>query len=190
LKGRSPFITSTSPSEEGYRSKTLRGVRLAKPAQRYEEERMMILVEKATEQELEAIRALDVMVTGDVGRKDFLANAVRAGQCLVARIGGTMVGFGVLDQSYGPFNGQGFISLLITHPDHRRRGVATALIHHIEPICPTEKLFTSTDESNVIAQQVYESLGFVRSGYIENVADDDREIIYFKRLRGGNATLT
>ena len=154
---------------------------MAKLGQRYGQERMTILVEKANEQELEAICALDAMVTGDPSRKDFLANAVRASQCLVARTGDTMVGFGVLDQSFGLFNGQGFISLLITHPDHRRRGVATALIHHIESICPTEKLFTSTNESNVIAQQVYESLGFVRSGYIENLAEGDPEIVYFKR---------
>ena len=141
----------------------------------------MILVEKATEQELESIWALDRMVIGDSSRKDLLADAVRAGQCWLAHIGDTVTGFGVLEQS---FYGQGFVSLLMTHPNYRRYGVATAIIHHFELICPREKLFTSTNESNLIAQRVYETLGFVRSGYIENLDEGDPEIIYFKRLRG------
>jgi ribosomal protein S18 acetylase RimI-like enzyme len=144
----------------------------------------MIFVEKATEKELQTIQAIDRLVLGDSSRKDFLANAVRAGQCLVARTGDTIAGFGELDQT---FYGQGFISLLVVHPDHRRRGVATALIRHIESICPTEKLFTSTNESNAIAQRVYESLGFVKSGHIENLDEGDPEIVYFKRLVSNRA---
>jgi ribosomal protein S18 acetylase RimI-like enzyme len=144
----------------------------------------MIFVEKATEKELQAIQTIDSLVLGNSSRKDFLANAVRAGQCLAARIGDTIVGVGRLNQT---FYGQGFISLLTVHPDYRRRGVATALIRHVESICPTEKLFTSTNESNVIAQRVYESLGFTRSGHIENLDEGDPEIVYFKRLGSDRA---
>ena len=144
----------------------------------------MILVEKATEQELEPIWALDHMIIGNSSRKEFLSDTVRAGKCWLARIGDSLAGVGALEQS---FYGQGFVSLLMTHPDYRRCGVATALIRHLESLCPTEKLFTSTNESNSIAQRVYESLGFIRSGYIENLDEGDPEIIYFKRL-GGNDT--
>ncbi len=101
---------------------------------------------------------------------------------MVVRAQNTIVGFGILEQS---FFGQGFISLLIVHPDYRKRGVATATIRYIESICPTEKLFISTNKSNVIAQRVFEARGFVRSGYIENLDEGDPEIIYFKRLSGG-----
>ena len=142
----------------------------------------MILVEKATKQELESVWALDYMIRGNSSRKDFLTDAVRSGQCWLAHIGDAVAGFGVLEQS---FYGQGFVSLLMTHPNHRRYGVATVIIHHFESICPTEKLFTSTNESNLIAQRVYETLGFIRSGYIENLDDGgDPEIIYFKHLKG------
>ena len=144
----------------------------------------MIVVEKATEKDLESIWALDRMVRGNSCRKDSLANAVSAGRCLIAQTGDTIVGFGVLEQS---FYGHDLISLLIVHPNHRRRGVATALIRHIESICPTEKLFTSTNESNSIAQCVFEALGFVRSGYIENLDEGDPEIIYFKHLGDNSA---
>ena len=159
-------------------------MRLVKSGHRYGKKGTMILVEKATEQELESIWALDRMVIGNSSRKDFLADTVGAGRCWLAHIGDTVAGLGVLEQS---FYGQGFISLLVTHPNYRRCGVATSLIHHLESICPTEKLFTSTNKSNLIAQRVYETLGFVRSGYIENLDEGDPEIIYFKRFRGDSA---
>jgi len=141
----------------------------------------MISMEKAMEKDLEMICTIDLVLLGNSRRRDFLANAVKADQCLIARSQDTIVGFGILERS---FYGQGFISLLIVHPDYRKRGIATAVIQHIESICSTEKLFTSTNKSNLIAQQVFEVLGFVRSGYIENLDEGDPEIIYFKRLRG------
>jgi ribosomal protein S18 acetylase RimI-like enzyme len=141
----------------------------------------LITIEKATEKELKQIQALDRMTLGSDSRRTFLVEAVSAGRCLVARDGDRVDGFGILEQSFINY-GQGFIALLIVHPDFRRRGIATALIRRIEEICPTKKLFTSTNQSNVTAQKTYESLGFVRSGYIENLDEGDPEIIYFKRL--------
>ena len=141
----------------------------------------MIIIAKALKSDFEAICDLDHMVLGNSNRQDFLAKMVKEEQCLIAKIKGSLVGFAILEQT---FYEQGFISLLIVHPDYRRRGVTTALIRRIEEICPTEKLFTSTNESNVIMQRVCKALGFVRSGYIENLDESDPEIIYFKRVKG------
>jgi ribosomal protein S18 acetylase RimI-like enzyme len=138
-----------------------------------------LIIKTATDDELEDIRTIDSMTLGSNRRRDFLTEAVKAGRCLVADVGGKVAGFGILEQT---FYGQGFISLLIVHPDNRRKGVATALIRRMESACPTKKLFTSTNESNIAAQKTYESLDFVRSGYIENLDEDDPEIIYFKHL--------
>ena len=141
----------------------------------------MIVIEKAKEGDFEHVCSLDCMVLGDSSRRDLLDNAIKAGQCLVARVDECVVGFAVLNQS---FYGNGFIALLIVNPEHRRRGVATALIRHIESVCPTEKLFTSTNESNEPMQRLCETLGFVRSGYIENLDAGDPEIIFFKQVKG------
>ena len=141
----------------------------------------MIVIEKATEDDFEHVCSLDRMVLGNSGRHAFLDNAIKAGQCLVAIVDEGIIGFAVLDQS---FFGQGYISLLRVHPEHRRRGVATALVRHIESICPTEKLFTSTNESNEPMQRLCQTLGFVRSGYIENLDAGDPEIVFFKRVKG------
>jgi ribosomal protein S18 acetylase RimI-like enzyme len=140
----------------------------------------MIGIERATHGDLGHICALDCLVLGDSSRRDFLDNAIKSGQCLVARFDGGVVGFAVLDQS---FFGHGYISLLIVHPEHRRRGVAAALMRHIESICPTEKLFTSTNESNEPMQRLCHTLGFVRSGYIDNLDAGDPEIIFFKWVK-------
>ena len=110
----------------------------------------------------------------------FLSNAVEAGHCWVARIDSVTAGFAVLDQN---FFEQGFVAALAVHPNHRRHGLATALVRHLESVCPTEKLFTSTNQSNIVAQRLFESLAFVRSGWIDNLDEGDPEIVYFKRLR-------
>ena len=139
----------------------------------------MTVVDKAREDETEQICRLDSAVLGDPSRRGFLRDAVKRGQCLVARVGEDVVGFAVLNQA---FYEQNFIGLLIVHPDHRRCGVGTALVRRIESICPSEKLFTSTNLSNIPMQRLCESLGFVRSGYIDNLDPGDPEIVFFKRV--------
>ena len=136
----------------------------------------MVVIEKAHEHDLESIKALD----GHPEHDRFLTNSVRSGHCRIARNGITVVGFAVADTS---FYEQYFISLLAVHREHRRHGVGTALIRHVESNCPTQKLFTSTDRSNTPAQTLFESLGFIRSGLIENLDEGDPEIVYFKRVR-------
>ena len=137
-----------------------------------------MIIEKARETDVETGCAIDDIVLDNTSRRSFVLRAIAAEQCLVARMSGVPIAFAILDQS---FFGQHFVSLLIVHPQYRRRGVATALIRHIESLCPTQKLFTSTNESNIAMQRLCERLGFVRSGYIENLDEGDPEIIYFRR---------
>lgn len=141
------------------------------------EQQAPISVEQARERDLEALCDVDRAVIGDHGRMGFLADAVGAGRCFVARLGTKLVGFVCFEHS---FSGHGFISLLVVHPDHRRLGAATALIRHIEALCPTEKLFTSTNASNKAMRRVCEALGFVRSGGVDNLDEGEPEIVFFK----------
>ena len=100
-------------------------------------------------------------------------------RALVAREGENKLGFAVVSQR---FFDHPFIELLVSHPDSRRRGVATALLNYIEKTLPGDKLFTSTNQSNTIMQALLEKAGYVRSGWIENLDEGDPEIVYFKRL--------
>jgi ribosomal protein S18 acetylase RimI-like enzyme len=134
----------------------------------------------ATNQELEAVCALDESVLGNASRQDYLSQAVTNGKCFVAIVKDSIAGFAIYDTT---FYGNAFIWLVIVSPEFRRIGIATALIRYIEAICPTEKLYTSTNESNDAMKLLCESLGFVKSGCIENLDEDDPEVVYFKKIR-------
>lgn len=137
-----------------------------------------MIVERATEDDLAGVIAVDAAHMG-TARAEFLTEAVRQRQCYVARAGWDIVGYAVLTRH---FFEQYFIELVVVHPQHRRKGIAQALIQHIGRIVPTEKLFTSTNQSNAPMQALCERLGFVKSGWIDNLDDGDPEIVYFKAL--------
>lgn len=142
-----------------------------------------MIVEVATEDDLAAVLAIDAAHLGEQqaqARTGHLVRTVTARQCYVAREGWDVHGYAILTQQ---FFGYPFIDLLIVHPDQRRKGVASALVRHIEQIAPSEKLFTSTNESNAPMQALCEALGYVKSGWIDNLDEGDPEIIYFKRLK-------
>ena len=145
-------------------------------ARRRDDDRLMI-VERATEDNLADVIAVDAAHRARRA-PHYLTEAVRRHECYIAREGWDVIGFAVLTRS---FFEQYFVELLVVHPDQRRKGAATALMQHIEKIVPAEKLFTSTNQSNTPMQALCEKLGFVKSGWIDNLDEGDPEIIYFKR---------
>jgi len=131
----------------------------------------------ASESDLPLVLATDHMRT-EPARRDFLRTAIEHHQCWLAEAGGHAVGYVVADES---FFGYPFVALLMVAPPFRRGGVATALMKHVEASFSGTKLFTSTNQSNVPMQALLEHLGYVRSGVIENLDEDDPELVYFKR---------
>ena len=118
--------------------------------------------------------SFDERQIGSGKRKDFIENAILAHNCLVALVDREVVGFAIADQA---FYGQTFIWLLIVTPKHRRKGVPTKLVQFTQSNCPTRKLFTSTNTSNRIMQQLLDKLGFVLSGRIDNLDENDPELV-------------
>jgi ribosomal protein S18 acetylase RimI-like enzyme len=139
-----------------------------------------VKVKKAIARDLPAL--FEVMNIGsNVNHEDSIRQGVASGKCWAALVKRQIVGLAIIGKSL--LLHQEFMQLLIVHPDFRRRGVATALVHQLESLCKSGKFFTSTNQSNLPAQKTYESLGFIRSGYIENLDEGDPEIIYFKYLQ-------
>lgn len=120
-------------------------------------------VGRAVKEELGAVRGIDALVVGDE-RRELLAAEIRDGHLWAARVGEVVAGFAVFEPS---FFGRWFIELLVVHPDHRGRGVATALARCCDAECPAKELFTSTNESNAPMQRLLDGLGYERSGHIE-----------------------
>ena len=73
--------------------------------------------------------------------------------------------------------------MLYVHVDHRRSGTGAALLRHMESLCQTPKLFTSTNLSNLPMQSLLGKLEYELSGVIHNLDEGDPELVYFKRLR-------
>jgi ribosomal protein S18 acetylase RimI-like enzyme len=138
----------------------------------------MTIIERASSEDFEHICALDETVHGRARRR-LIETACAKGHVSVARVEDVVRGFVIADES---FFGQFFVRLLIVHLDFRRRGLASALMRAAELDCQTGKLFTSTNQSNIPMQRLCDRLGFVKSGYIENLDEGDPELIYVKLL--------
>jgi GNAT superfamily N-acetyltransferase len=138
-----------------------------------------VRIRKATSSDHRTLDVLDQLGHGGVSRGPYLLAAIRAGHCHLAEMDGELVAFIIFDQT---FFEQTFIHLLMVHPDHRRQGLGTALMRHVESICSTDKLFTSTNRSNVPMQELCKSLGYAPSGMVENLDEGDPELFFFKRV--------
>ena len=140
----------------------------------------MIEIRPAVEADLEALCSFDQVALLEEARREFIRRSVAAGRCHVAEAGGEAVGYGVLSHD---FYGHGFVEMLYVHPGRRRRGAGAALLRHLESLCRTPKLFTSTNLSNLPMQSLLNRAGYALSGVIHNLDEGDPEVVYFKRLR-------
>ena len=140
----------------------------------------MITIRQAADGDVGTLCSFDLVASRDDARREFIERSVAAGSCHVAAAVGEVIGYGVLNYT---FYGQGFVEMLYVHPDHRRRGAGAALLLHLESLCRSPKLFTSTNLSNLPMQSLLNKAGYALSGVIHNLDEGDPELVYFKRLR-------
>ncbi len=127
-----------------------------------------------------SITEIDSSASKDSRRLQLVADAINNQECLVAEQGSIVAGFAMFSRCF--FDNM-FLKLMVVREECRRRGIATALISHIQRISPTTKLFTSTNRSNRIAQELFLRCGFEESGFIDNLDNNDPEIVYLKRIK-------
>jgi GNAT superfamily N-acetyltransferase len=139
---------------------------------------MRKIIRLATKSDIQTISTFDELAQTQ-NRKQFIEQSVHSGNAFVALIKEQPVAYAVLEYS---FYSQGFISMLYVSASERRKGYGQNLIKHLESICKTKKIFTSTNESNLPMQTLLVKLGYSPSGIINNLDENDPEIIYFKRL--------
>ncbi len=135
---------------------------------------------QARDDDVAAMCAADHIAVDQEERQGFIRRSVREGTANVAVLDRTVVGYAVLEHS---FFGRGFISMLMVGPTHRRRGVGAALVRHAEGLCKSERIFTSTNQSNLPMQSLLQKLGYRHSGTIEDLDPGDPELFYSRQLR-------
>lgn len=132
---------------------------------------------KASMEDWKSVLKIDNEVIGNTSRRDYIENAVNQGRCLIAKEGNAIAGFLIFDTHFFECS---FISLIIVSPSKRRKGYASLLMEFMMSISPTKKVFSSTNQSNINMQKVFNANGFIQSGIVENLDEGDPEIIYFK----------
>ena len=137
----------------------------------------MIAIRPASPSDTPSLLLLDTARPRLPERRRFIENAVRTNTCFVAIMERIIVGYAVLEYT---FYGYGFISMVMVSPDHRRQGVAQALIGYVEDACTTPKIFTSTNSSNLPMRCLLSKLGYTFCDLIRELDPDDAEWVYMK----------
>lgn len=138
-------------------------------------------IRDATSSDVPGMYAVDHMAAEECSRRQHIHEWVSSGQAIVAVVDDVVAGYAALDYT---FFGCGFIAMLMVKKESRRKGVATVLIACLEETCKTDKLFTSTNESNKPMQALMKRLSYEASGTVYNLDDGDPELFYFKNLKG------
>jgi len=139
---------------------------------------MTLEIRAASSDDVADLVAADPFAQINAGRRAAIAEWVDAGHCFVAQSDGRVVGYSVLDRT---FFDSFFIKLVAVAETDRRTGVGTSMIEHlIGLIPPGEKLWTSTNRSNVPMRALLPRLGFIESGQIDNLDEGDPELVFVR----------
>jgi GNAT superfamily N-acetyltransferase len=111
----------------------------------------------------------------------FVEQAIERGNLLVASLRGDVAGMLAYRTDWFACT---FVTLVVVHRDHRRKGIARALFHAVEHTSPSPRLFSSTEETNVVSIRMHSALGFTASGHVDNLPQGFRELLFYKRLHG------
>jgi N-acetylglutamate synthase-like GNAT family acetyltransferase len=133
----------------------------------------------AIENDVDKIISFEHIAQQSESRRIFIRRSVATKSCYVASYE-QIVGYAVLEYS---FYEMGFMSMLYVHSDWQRHGVGTKLLKHLESVCQTNRLFTSTNLSNVQMQALLAKLRYKLSGVIHDLDEDDPELVYVKYLQ-------
>jgi GNAT superfamily N-acetyltransferase len=74
------------------------------------------------------------------------------------------------------------VSLVVVREDYRRRGIAREFFRSVEAVSPRPRLFSSTEETNAASIRMHGALGFAPSGYIDNLPQGVRELLFYRRI--------
>ena len=144
---------------------------------------MAVEIRRATAADLSEILRADAIAERDERRHDYVSGAIRGEMGRAVRVllvDAELIGFAVM----GEFFGHPFLERIATHPEHRRLGVAQALMTNLEIEFLAhpggDRLFVSTNESNTPMRTLLVKRGYKVSGVVENLDVGDPELFFVK----------
>ena len=133
-------------------------------------------IRRATEDDLAAIESFDEM-GGDRSAE------IAMGVCWVATCDVSVVAYA----SYAPVGllGQPLLTYLCVHRAFRRRGLALALVQHIQSTVRGRMLIASTEDWCLDSQGLFEKLGWQKIGELSGI-NKDGSTEYFYAIELGH----
>ena len=122
---------------------------------------------------------LDTVARSDSSRADYITKAVSADEAWVYLADDCIAGYAVMNRS---FFSRVTIEMLMIDTKHRRSGIGTMLLRHLEGICDSDELWTSTNLSNTPMQRLFMKLEYEMAGFVNNLDPGDPELVFYKRL--------
>jgi GNAT superfamily N-acetyltransferase len=129
--------------------------------------------------DLSALMGLAAAVIGPERAGPFVRSYLDRHHVVVAADGNEVVGMVAYRTDWFQCT---MISLVSVRSDRRLSGVARALYRRVEEMSPSPRLFSSTEETNGGSIKMHTALGFTPSGYIDNLPQGYRELLFYKRL--------
>lgn len=143
-----------------------------------------ITLRKATIQDkalaIDIDRQLDKVEDVELNRAAKITKAISDGHCFIISADDTDAGFTIFDYR---FFEQGWIELIIIEEASRRKGIAVSALELICKQSKTDKVYTSTNQSNLPMQKALGKAGFTYAGKIEGLDKGDPELFYYKKCQ-------
>ncbi|ATG17456.1 N-acetyltransferase [Providencia alcalifaciens] len=135
-----------------------------------------MIIRSACLSDVAVLTSLDTCVVTDLTRVQQIQNWIENKHCYLAEENGEVLGYGVLNYH---FFGCGFIEMIMVGKQFRHQGIGNMLLNALKNHCQHPKLFTSTNQSNLLMQQLLLKSGFIPSGQINNLDENDPELIFY-----------
>ena len=122
---------------------------------------------------------LDKVEHIELKRAEKITKAILNKECFIILANNSAVGFVLFDYR---FFDQGWIELIIIAKKYRGKGIGVQALDLICKQSKTNKVFTSTNSSNIQMQRALAKVGFSFAGEIKGLDDGDPELFYYKKI--------
>ena len=123
---------------------------------------------------------LDQVEHVELKRAEKIVKAISQEECFIILANDAAVGFVIFDYRFFDL---GWIELIVLDEIHRGKGIGVQAIDLICQQCTTNKLFTSTNSSNLPMQRALAKAGFSFAGKLDGLDEGDPELFYYKEVR-------
>ncbi|MEX6001876.1 GNAT family N-acetyltransferase [Providencia vermicola] len=120
---------------------------------------------------------LDSVTTAERAQK--ISQWVNNKHCYLIEQQNQIIAYGVLHYQFFEC---AFIEMIMVNQAFRQQGAGLSLLQQLKQTCLTQKIFTSTNQSNTPMQRLLDKAQFKPSGFIDNLDEGDPELIYFCQL--------